>query len=125
MKRIFPCGKVKPWFLKPDYNIIDMIINGPHIPTFIETKDGATTGVTKRTPPHQYIKDDKKLLNMDVRVCAAIGNALPYDILHLFQNCILTEDMIGTLTVAYGGSDEVEGTREKISTGSMDSFFLT
>lgn len=60
-----------------------IIKKGLYVPTFHETNYGVG-GVTKRTPTHAYIKDDKKLINLYVRVHATIEICFSYDIYHLF-----------------------------------------
>lgn len=66
-----------------EYNMMDIFEKIPHIPNIDETKDGVSTGVIKRIPKHQYIEEDKKLINVDVHARTTIGNSLPYDIYHL------------------------------------------
>mgnify|MGYP001547164625 CR=1 FL=1 len=39
-----------------DHNMMDIIGNGPHIPTFDETKDSVKSGVIKKTPKHLLVK---------------------------------------------------------------------
>lgn len=70
------------------HNMMDIIDNCPHIPTFNETKDSVKTGVIKKTPKHLFSEQDKRLQNLDVHAHTAIGNSLPYDIYHLVHNCV-------------------------------------
>lgn len=62
-----------------DYNIFEIIEKGSYVPTFVEVKD-RVDGEQKRTTTHAYIEDGMKLLSLDVRARASIGNALPYEI---------------------------------------------
>lgn len=43
------------------HNMMDIIDNCPHIPTFNETKDSVKTGVIKKTPKHLFSEQDKRL----------------------------------------------------------------
>lgn len=42
-----------------DFNMMDIITNGPHVPTFQERKYGVPTSTTMRTPTHSFSKEDK------------------------------------------------------------------
>ena len=74
---------------------------------FQPTKEGVAEGEKKRTPKHDYTAEDKRLIHLDKRACAAIGKDLPYDIYHLVQNCESAKEMMETVTVAFEGTDEV------------------
>ena len=91
-----------------DYDMLDIVTEGPHIPMFQPTKDGVATGEKKRTPKHDFTAEDKRLCHLDKKACAAIGNSLPYDIYHLVQNCESGKEMMDTLTVAFEGTEEVQ-----------------
>lgn len=73
------------------HNIMDIIDNGPHIPTFDETKDDVKTGVIKKNPKHIFREQDKQLFNLDVHARVAIGNFIPYDTYHLVQHYVLAK----------------------------------
>ena len=62
-----------------DYDMLDIVTLGPHVPMFQPIK-GVTEGEKKRTPKHDYTAEDKRLIHLDIKARAAIGNALPYDI---------------------------------------------
>lgn len=95
-----------------DYVMLDIIDKGLHIPTFVETKVGASIRVTKRTQKHQYNEEYKIVLNLDFCASVAIGKSFPYYIYHVVQKYTLAEERIDTLTVADEGTDEVKSTRE-------------
>ena len=93
-----------------DYDMLDIVTLGPHVPMFQPTKAGVAEGEKKQTPKHDYTAEDMRLIYLDIKARAAIGNALPYDIQHLVQNCESAKEMMETLTVAFEGTDEVRRT---------------
>ena len=70
-----------------DYDMLDIVTLGPHVPLFQLTKEGVADGEKKQTPKHEYTAEDKRLIHLDIKARTTIGNALPYDIYHLVQNC--------------------------------------
>ena len=74
-----------------DYDMLDIVTEGPHYPMFQPMKDGVASDEKKRTPKHDFTAEDKRLIFLDKKASAAIGNALPYDIYHLVQNCKVSE----------------------------------
>ena len=69
-----------------DYEMVKIIKTGPHIPIFQPIVNNAPIGPMKQKPESSYDNDDKRLVNLDVRARAAIGNSLPYYIYHLCDN---------------------------------------
>ena len=64
----------------------------------------------KQKPEMSYDDDDKRLLSLDVKARAAIGNCIPYHIYYLVQNYESDKEMMDTLAVAYEGTMEVQAT---------------
>ena len=106
-----------------DYDMLDVVTKGPHVPMFHPMKDGVASGEKKRTPKHDYTAEDKRLCHLDKKACAAIGNALPYDIYHLVQNCESAKEMMDTLTVAFEGTEEVQRTNINNLNRKYEHFF--
>lgn len=71
-------------------------------------KDNVKEGDKVEKPIHELNDNDKRLIALDVKARAAIGNALAYDIYHFVQNCISAKVMMDTLTVVYEGTNEVK-----------------
>ncbi|KAI3523649.1 hypothetical protein L1887_01928 [Cichorium endivia] len=105
-----------------DYHMPDILKNGTYIHHFTVTKDGVPVE-KKATPPHEFTEDDKRLVNLDARARAAIGNSLPYEIYHLVQNCLTAKEMLSTLTVAFEGTAEVLAAQENILNRKYEHFF--
>ena len=106
-----------------DYDMLDVVTEGPHVPMFQPMKDGVASGEKKRTPKHEYTAEDKRLCHLDKKPCAAIGNSLPYDIYHLVQNCESAKEMMDTLTVAFEGTEEVQRTNINNLNRKYEHFF--
>ena len=106
-----------------DYDMLDVITEGPHVPMFQPMKDGIASSEKKRTPKHDYTAKDKRLCHLDKKACAAIGNSLPYDIYHLVQNCESAKEMMDTLTVAFEGTEEVQRTNINNLNRKYEHFF--
>ena len=106
-----------------DYDMLDIVTLGPHIPMFQPTKDGVADGEKKLTPKHDFTAEDKHLIHLDKKACAAIGNALPYEIYHLVQNCDSAKEIMETLTVAFEGTDEVKRTNINNLNRKYEHFF--
>ncbi|KAL4556517.1 hypothetical protein LXL04_039173 [Taraxacum kok-saghyz] len=58
----FPMWKTKAMAVLEtlDYDMLDIVIEGPHVPMFQPMKDGVANGEKKRTPKHDYTAEDKK-----------------------------------------------------------------
>ncbi|KAI3752823.1 hypothetical protein L2E82_24860 [Cichorium intybus] len=105
-----------------DYHMLDILKNGTYIPHFTITKDGVP-GENKATPSHEFTEEDKRLINLDARARAAIGNSLPYEIYHLVQNCLTAKEMLSTLTVSFEVTAEVLAAQENILNRKYEHFF--
>ncbi|KAL4563399.1 hypothetical protein LXL04_027440 [Taraxacum kok-saghyz] len=105
----FPMWKTKAMVVLEtmDYDMLDIYTLGPH----------------KQTPKHDYTAEDKRLIHLDIKARAAIGNALPYDIYHLVTNCESAKDMMETLTVAFEGTNEVRRTNINNLNKKYEHFF--
>ena len=90
-----------------DYHMLDIITNGPHVPTYQPTNDNVAAGERQKKEVHNFDDNDKRLANLDVRARSAICNALPYNIYHIVQNEKTAKSMLDTLTVSFEGTPEV------------------
>ena len=106
-----------------NYDMLDIVTAGPHVPSFQPMKDGIAAGEKKPTPKHEFTAEDKRLCHLDKKACAAIGNSLPYEIYHLVQNCESAKEMMDTLTVAFEGTEEVQRTNINNLNWKYDHFF--
>ena len=43
-----------------DYDMLDVVTEGPHVPMLQPMKDGVASGEKKRTPKHDYTAEDKR-----------------------------------------------------------------
>ena len=106
-----------------DYGMLDIVNKGPHVPMYQPMKDGVADGPKKPTEKHQFSEEDRRLVMLDVRARAAIGNSLPYNIYHLVQNAASAKDMLDALTVAYEGTEEVTETQKNNLNRKYEHFF--
>ena len=88
-----------------DYNMLDIIKNGPHIPTYQPTKNGVAYGPKRTSGKHQFSEDDRQLVMLNVRARTAIGNSLPYRIYQRVQYAASAKEMLENLTATYGVAD--------------------
>ena len=106
-----------------DYNMMEIVNTGPYVPTFQPMKDNVPDGPRQATEKHAYTEDDKRMVMLDTRAHAAIGNALPYNIYHLVQNAESAKAMMDALTVAYEGTAEVTETQKNNLNRKYEHFF--
>ena len=52
-----------------------------------------------------YNKEEKTVLNFDVKERIGIGNSLPLHVYHLVQNCSTTQEMMVTLSHTFDRED--------------------
>ena len=121
----FPMWKTKAMAVLEtlDYDMLQIVTEGPHVPMFQPMKDGVAAGEKKLTPRHEFTAEDKRLCHLDKKACAAIGNSLPYEIYHLVQNCESTKEMMDILTVAFEGTKEVQRTNINNLKRKYEHFF--
>ena len=106
-----------------DYAMLGVIENGPIIPIYQPMKDNVKDGEPKEKPLHEFDEKNTRQYSLDVRARAAIINALPYDVYHLVQNCKSSKEMMDTLTVAYGGTEEVKAVNKNSLNRQYEHFF--
>ena len=106
-----------------DYEMLDVVENGPIIPMFQPMKDNVKDGEPKEKPSHEFDENDKRQYSLDVRGRAAIINSLPYDVYHLVQNCKTSKEIMDTLTVAYEGTEEVKSVNKNSLNRQYEHFF--
>lgn len=74
-----------------DYFMLNIYKDGPHVPMYQSMKENVKYDdeVEKladdkaKKPVHEFNEEDKRLVSLDVKTRASIGNALPHDIYHL------------------------------------------
>ena len=91
-----------------DYEMLKIIEKGPHIPTYQPMVTNALVSHLKQKPKTSNDGDDNKLISVNVKARAAIGNSLPNHVYHLVQNYESAKEMMETLNVAYEGTVEVQ-----------------
>ena len=50
-----------------DYDMLDIVTIGPHVPMFQPTKDGVAEGEKKQSPKQDYTAEDKRLIHLDIK----------------------------------------------------------
>ena len=70
-----------------DYEMCKIVEKGPHVPMYQTMANNAQVGPLKQKPETNYDDDDKRLMNLDGKARAIIGNSLPYHVCHLVHNC--------------------------------------
>lgn len=68
-----------------DYSKLDIIKHVHHVPIYQPIKDNFEDSDEIEKPTHQFTEEEKHLVSLDVKASAAIGNATPYNIYHLFK----------------------------------------
>ena len=90
-----------------DYEMKNIVEKGPHVFMYQPIANNAPVGPLKQNQATSYDDDDKRLLNLDVKARATIGNSLPYHVYHHVHNCESSQEMMDMLAVAYEGTVEV------------------
>ena len=83
-------NKIHPFDETMDYDMLDVINKDPIVPMDQLSNDNASDSELKHKFVPGYKKEDKRVLNLDVKARIAIGNSLPYHVYRLVQNCSTT-----------------------------------
>ncbi|XP_023756249.1 uncharacterized protein LOC111904752 [Lactuca sativa] len=84
-----------------DFDMLDVINKGPITITNQSSNDGASDSKLKRKSISGFNKEEKRVLNLDVKARVAIRNSLPYYIYRLVQNCSTAQEMMIKLSSAF------------------------
>lgn len=106
-----------------DYFMFDIVNHGPYVPMFQPTVNNAPVGGLKQKPKARYDEEDKRIITLNVKARATIGNSLPYHIYCLVQNYEFAQEMMKTQTMAYREkSSEDERMKENCLMACIDDF---
>ncbi|CAI9261428.1 unnamed protein product [Lactuca saligna] len=86
--------------------MLDILKEGLYVPLRTITKEEKEL-VTLRALIHQLTEDEKKKVNFDVCVRAAICISFLYNVYHLVENYVYAKVIILTVKITYEGTDEV------------------
>lgn len=84
-----------------DYYMLDVINKGPIAPMHHSTSDDVPSRGLKQKSMLGYNKEEKRLINLDVKTIIAIGNSFPYHVYRLVQNYTTSQNMMITLTSTF------------------------
>src|ERR1043166_1426967 len=106
-------GRMSLFLESIDNNMPDILADGPHIPTSTIVIDATVRDGQPAIPAEvrtivknkaDWLDEDRRLANLDVKARNFIVQAVPKDIYHSIKMCPTAKKMWETLTVMYEGS---------------------
>nr|KAJ0187178.1 hypothetical protein LSAT_V11C900480560 [Lactuca sativa] len=84
-----------------DFDMFDVVNKGPIVAMHQSSNDGASNSKLKGKSVPGYNKEEKRMLNLDVKARLDIGNSLPFSVYCLVQNCSTVQEITTTLSSAF------------------------